>query len=82
MEYLESHPQDLESTYPYHGLFHLGCHEKPGVVSVVNYTKVPSNSSAQLKAAIAAGPTSVTIDANSIEWYRGGIFNNPKCGIE
>lgn len=43
---------------------------------------VSPNSVDQLKAAIAAGPTSVTIEADQsvFQMYKSGVFNSAQCG--
>lgn len=53
-----------------------------GKVRVTTYNNVPARSVAQLKAAINAGPTSVTIEADQsvFQMYHGGVFNSPSCG--
>jgi len=49
---------------------------------VTAYKNVPSRSVSQLKAAIAKGPTSVTIEADrmAFQGYTGGILNSTACG--
>jgi len=48
----------------------------------MDYSNVPSQSVAQLKAAIAKQPTSVTIEADKsvFQMYSGGIFDSASCG--
>jgi len=48
------------------------------------YVNVSANSSLALKTAIAYGPVSVSIEADTIpfQFYGGGIFNSPACGVE
>jgi KDEL-tailed cysteine endopeptidase len=53
-----------------------------GPVSVLKHTAVQRNSAAQLKAAIAKQPVSVTIDAGEypFQHYFSGIITDPTCG--
>ena len=65
MRYAESSGQELTSAYPYVGR-NEACRYKEGEgrVKVEGVTNVPKGSVAQLKAAIAQGPVSVTIEAD------------------
>lgn len=49
---------------------------------VMSYANVASRSIPQLKAAIAKGPTSVTIEADKsvFQRYTGGVLNSTACG--
>ena len=49
---------------------------------VTDITHVAENSVEDLKAALALGPVSVSIEADKLcfQLYSGGVFNNPKCG--
>jgi len=52
------------------------------LVNVASYTNVPANSVAQLKAAIAKAPVSVTIEADKtvFQSYTSGIMDSKLCG--
>lgn len=84
-QYAEKTGLELESEYPYAGIDQTckatATKEK---VKVTGFSKVPANSAAQLKAAIAQGPVSVAIEADTsaFQYYTGGVFNNAKCGTE
>ena len=83
--YDESHTQTIIENYPYTGK-NGTCKDKSvtGGVKVKTYSTVTPQSIPQLKAAIAQGPTSVTIEADgsSFQGYRSGIFNDPECGTQ
>jgi hypothetical protein len=51
-------------------------------VKPINHTMVTPNSASALKAALAAGPTLVAIEADSsvFQFYSGGILNSAQCG--
>lgn len=77
--------QEQQKDYPYHAKDGT-CNyvQTEGKVEVTKINNVPEKSIDQLKAAIAQGPVSVTIDAESTEFqqYTGGIFDADKCGTE
>ena len=73
---------NTEADYPYTG-FDDSCWSKTtGPVKVNTFTMVPTNSSDQLKAAIAKQPVAVTIDAGRypFQHYFSGIITDPDCG--
>jgi KDEL-tailed cysteine endopeptidase len=82
-EYAEAQAQDLENDYTYTAM-DGSCRSSSyaGQVNVKNYANVPANSVAQLKAAIALAPTSVTIEADTFvfQGYTGGVLNSAACG--
>jgi len=73
---------DTEAEYPYTGWDDSCWSKLDGPVKVASYTTVPTNSSAQLKAAIAKQPVAVTIDAGqyTFQHYFGGIITDTACG--
>lgn len=75
--------QELESVYPYAGV-DQSCKavKSEGMVTVADYSTVKANSADQLKAAIAKGPVSVTIEADTsvFQMYNGGVLDSSKCG--
>ena len=81
-EYAEKNPQELEKDYPYTSKTGKTCNTKKQleVVQATDFAHVPKRSSAQLKAAIAAQPTCVSVDASSLKWqlYTGGIYSDRK----
>jgi len=81
MQYVQTHSQDTESEYPYDARQGT-CHAQPGHVSVTNINNVSAGSSSSLKAAIAKGPVSVTVEADrsAFQRYTGGILNTAACG--
>ena len=82
-EYAEKTAEELESDYTYHAVTET-CKDSQytGQVNVANYQNVPANSVAQLKAAIAQAPVSVTIEADQLVFqaYTGGILTSTACG--
>jgi cathepsin L len=83
MTYIETHGQELTSAYPYTAKDGT-CRYKSslGKVNVKSINNVQSRSIPQLKAAIAMGPTSVTVEADRsvFQQYTGGILNSSACG--
>lgn len=83
MKYLEGSKQEQEKDYPYQGTDNP-CRFKPeeGMVIVEKIHDVPEGSVKQLQAAIARGPTSVTIEADTLvfQHYTGGILDSEDCG--
>jgi hypothetical protein len=63
--YIQVNPLETESDYPYKGQDEI-CHyiESKGFAKVTGYASVTPNSVNQLKAAIAKGPVSVSIEAD------------------
>jgi len=83
MRYVHSYGQVLESDYTYKG--RDGSCEKSkytAQVKVDKITQVPQLSADALKAAIANGPTSVTVEADrsAFQGYRSGVLNSKECG--
>jgi len=83
MQYVASYGQTLEQDYKYTGKDGR-CNERH-VKKIVKTTKlhqVKGYSSSALISAIAAGPVSVTVDANesAFQGYRSGILNTSRCG--
>jgi len=82
-QYAETEGLELEADYPYEGVDGscraTAAKEK---VKVTADNAVPVNDAAQLKAAIAEGPVSVAIEADTMvfQFYSGGIFNSDSCG--
>jgi len=83
MNYVAQNGQVLESDYGYQG--------KQGTCEASKYTPqvyvskvntVPKHDAAALRAAIAQGPTSVTVEADTrtFQGYTGGVLNSKACG--
>jgi C1A family cysteine protease len=72
----------LESEYPYAGVDQTCADSKKGKVKATDFHNVPANSSAEMKAAIAKGPVSIAIEADTMvfQFYSGGVFNSKACG--
>lgn len=82
-EYAKKNPQELEKSYPYDARTRR-CTAKKSLelVEAVSFKHVPKRSVPQLKAAVAAQPTCVSVDAAGRNWsnYTGGIMNGKGCG--
>jgi C1A family cysteine protease len=82
-KYAEGHAQDLEKDYVYTARTGT-CQDSKfkGVVSVKSYATVPAGSVAQLKAAIAKQPVSVTVEADKsvFQSYKSGVLDSAACG--
>lgn len=83
MDYTADHPLALESEYPYKAVDGK-CKQVKGSSSNKGHSNVKVDSSADLKAAIAQGPVSVAIEADTLvfQFYSGGILNSTGCGTE
>ena len=85
MTYLESHGQELTSDYPYTARDGSCSYASAkGQVNVKSIHNVTPQSIDQLKAAIAVGPTSVTVEADTyvFQMYTGGVLNSTSCGTQ
>ena len=85
MQYVQQNVQTLEQNYTYTA--RDGTCRATQMVSAVGVTKVnsvQSRSAAALKAAIAVGPTSVTVEADRsvFQRYTGGVLNSAACGTQ
>jgi C1A family cysteine protease len=85
MVYLEKIGQELTSEYPYtarDGSCHASASK--GKVEVKSIANVTPRSPSQLMAAIAKGPTSVTVEADRtvFQMYTGGVLNSTACGTQ
>ena len=83
MEYTKVHTQELEAVYPYTAKNgHCEADSAKGKVLVMQIHDVQPESVDQLKAAIAFGPVSVTIEADQtvFQMYKSGIFDSVECG--
>merc|ERR1712127_18681 len=85
MEYVAQHGQVTEAAYPYTaGTGTSGTCQQKGtpVAFVSNVNTVKRWSADSLIAAIAQGPVSVTVEADTkvFQGYTGGIMNSSECG--
>jgi len=83
MDYARTHALNSEDDYPYYA-YDGTCswNATRGLVNVTAINQVPANSSSQLLAAIALGPVSVAIEADSDDFqnYDWGIYDGFGCG--
>jgi cathepsin L len=85
MTYAKTHGQELESDYPYTARDGSCKYSSgKGKVNVKAINNVSARSVPQLKAAIAKGPTSVTVEADRsvFQMYTGGVLNSSACGTQ
>jgi len=85
MNYVKANGQTLEQNYSYTAKD--GTCRASQMTSSVGVTKVNSvkaKSAASLKAAIAVGPTSVTVEADRsvFQRYTSGVLNSAQCGTQ
>lgn len=80
--YAKTNPQELESSYPYTARTgKCSAVASKELVTATSYTAVPKKSDAQLKAAINAQPTCVSVEADTdFQMYKSGILNAKNCG--
>jgi len=74
----------LNIDYPYRASDGACWADWNGPVSVKKVNPVTSYNQSQLMAAIALGPTSVTVDASSSVWYyyTSGVISSTDCGTK
>ena len=89
MNYIKTHGQELETDYPYTaktGTCKFNSSLGKVNVKTTNNVKFPilKGKVAALKAAIAQGPTSVTVEADTtvFQQYTSGILNSSACGTQ
>ena len=84
-EWYKTNKTELESDYKYTGKTGT-CHmtDYTGQYDSTGYVTVKAQSSSGLMASIAAGPTSVAIEADKMvfQMYKTGILNSTKCGTQ
>jgi len=84
-KYAETSLVESEVNYPYKGHDDECLYDaSKGVVKVMSFQDVPANNPKQLKAAIAKGPVSVGIQADSrvFQLYHTGVITSAECGTE
>lgn len=84
-EYIRDHGITQEETYKYTGAEQqCQADDYEPVARISGYVDVPSNSTVQLKTALAQQPVSVAIDAGSFafQFYISGVFEDEECGTE
>lgn len=83
MDYTAKNPLELEDDYPYKAVDgKCKADKSKGKSTNKGHVNVKPNSADQLKAAIAEGPVSVAIEADTLvfQFYSGGILNSKGCG--
>jgi len=74
---------ELESDYAYEGVTSTCRYDaSKAQVKVTSWNRVVKDDPDQLKAAVALGPVSVSVDAakKTFLYYSGGILNDSTCG--
>ena len=82
-QYAAKNPLETEGDYPYKGVDQSCKYDaKKAKSNNKDAVNVKPNSAADLKAAIAEGPVSVAIEADTLvfQFYSGGILNSKSCG--
>jgi len=82
-QFAETSALESESDYPYEASDDKCRYDaSKGLVKVQSFVDVAQNNQEQLKAAIAKGPVSVAIEADTFvfQFYSGGILNDEGCG--
>jgi hypothetical protein len=83
--YLQTNKIESEADYPYTGAANATCAAvaSKGLFSIKGFHDVTPNSSSALETAIAQGPVSVAIEADSFvfQLYNGGIISTDWCGV-
>jgi len=82
MKYLKTHPQELESDYPYQPRNRRCAYSSTkGKVKVTAINYITNKSIPALKASIEQGPTCVGVNASDRRFngYRSGILNVKDC---
>jgi len=84
MNYVASNGQVLEADYTYTAKNGSCVKTATPQVYVASVHAVPKHSAADLRAAIAQGPTSVTVEADQsvFQRYKSGILNSSACGTQ
>lgn len=79
--FLQTNALMKESDYPYTGKDGT-CKQKTGVIKTRTYKQVGANSPANLVNAIAIGPVSVAIEADTyvFQSYSTGVITSTSCG--
>jgi len=87
-EYAKDYHMMDQATYPYRALDQT-CKDDPSKATPVTttgtgYTDVVQNNALELKTAIASGPVSVAIEADTFvfQFYSSGILNSKNCGTD
>lgn len=80
--YIKDHGIEAESDYPYKAQ-DMKCQAVGGkkAASISSHADIKRNKCSALETAVAAGPTSVAIDASDIMFYSTGVFDS-RCGTQ
>ena len=83
MLYSADYGMETEASYPYTAMDGNCAYDGTKVVAKnTNHVMVAANNKVALKTAIAQGPVSVAIEADTFvfQFYSGGVMNSPACG--
>lgn len=80
-EYIKDQGIALESAYPYRGYNERCKYDGHPAASDLGFTDIAVKDPLALKDAAAQTVVSVAIAADSIQSYRGGVFNDSSCGV-
>lgn len=82
-DYANKNPLELETDYTYKGKNnHCVANKAKELVQALSHAQVTPRSVSGLKAAVAAGPTCVSVNAGDTHfmYYNGGVLVAPSCG--
>lgn len=79
-EYWQKYGAEKESDYPYTATDDSCKYNAGSVVTKVAGFKDVATNEAELKKASAGRVVSVAVDANTWQWYSGGIISKSSCG--
>lgn len=80
--YAETNAMNTEAEYPYQGVDGTCSAKKDGVFNTYAYVDVPQSNDDQFIAALARGPLSIAIEADTMvfQFYSGGVLDSKSCG--
>jgi len=81
--YAETNQMNTETQYPYTAMDGT-CSPQAGLFNTISFVDVTPNSESQMEAALARGPLSIAIEADTMvfQFYSGGILNSAQCGTQ
>jgi len=73
---------DTEASYPYDGIDNPSCEFNSTSIGakMSNWTMIPGNETKMAAYLFANGPVSIAVDAESWQFYFGGVWQDPWCG--
>lgn len=79
LDYARDHGMVTEDSYPYEEA-QGSCRQNGNVFQISGYTEINANDEGDLKNAVGSvGPVSVALNADGLQNYGGGIYNDAGC---